>query len=179
VKLFRQAASPHQTALAMIGAKPGGSVVVIGAAEPAVAAEVALVTGLNGRTLVIVPRGIASTVVEKAATEAGALVDVETSDLVSLPAGDGAFDVAVIPDADADANLDGVIREAARVVRSGGRVVVIKGRKVTGFRKLLSGSPSDSGAADDRVVSLLSGAGLRGARLLGQAEGISYFEGTK
>ena len=163
----------------MIGAKAGGSVVVIGAAGPAVAAEVALVTGLNGRTLVIVPRGIAPAVVEKAATEAGALVDIETSDLASLPVADGAFDIAVISDADVDASLDGVIREAARVVRAGGRVVVVKGRKVTGLRKLLSGSASDTAAADDRILSLLSGAGLRGTRLLGLAEGVSYFEGTK
>lgn len=163
----------------MIGAKAGGSVVVIGATDPAVAAEVALVTGLNGRTLVIVPRGIAPAVVLKAATEAGALVDIETSDLASLAVADGAFDIAVIADADADTNLDGVIREAARVVRSGGRVVVIKGRRVTGFRKLLSGSVSDASSTDDRIVSLLTGSGLRGARLLGQAEGVSYFEGTK
>jgi SAM-dependent methyltransferase len=179
VKLFRQGTPPHQTALAMIGAKAGGIVVVIGASDPGVAAEVALVTGLNGRTLVIVPPGAASAGVEKAAAEAGALVDVETSDLASLPAADGGFDIAVVSDVDAAEGLDRVIREAARVVRPGGRVVVIRGRKVTGFRKLLAGSGSETSTADDRIISLLSGSGLRGARRLGQAEGVSYFEGTK
>ena len=55
MKLFRNAASPYQTSLAMIGAKAGSTVIVVGASEPALAAEVALVTGLNGRTLAVVP----------------------------------------------------------------------------------------------------------------------------
>ena len=134
MKLFRSGPSPHQTALAMIGAKPGSTVIVIGMGDPALAAEVALVTGLNGRTLVIVPSADAQPRVETAAASAGALVDVETSDPTSLPAADSAFDIAVVTDlAPATPNGDQIVREAARVVRSGGRVVMIEGRKSAAF----------------------------------------------
>lgn len=179
MKLFRRGPPPHQTALAMIGAKAGSAVVVIGASDPARTAEVALVTGLNGRTLVVVPSADAQPLVEAAAANAGALIDVETADLASLPAPDGAFDIAVIELANDPTNLDRVIREAARVVRPGGRVVVIKGRKVSGLRKLLSAAPSGTNTTMDDIVRLLSETGLRGTRLLGGADGIQYFEGTK
>ena len=72
MKLFRPGASPHQTALAMVGAKAGSAVVIIGAEDPAFSAEVALVTGLNGRTLIVVAAADAEPRVEAAATNAGA-----------------------------------------------------------------------------------------------------------
>src|SRR5687767_4696563 len=50
---FRKGASPHQTAIAMIGAKSGSRVLVVGAGDAAVAGEVALVAGLNGHVLVV------------------------------------------------------------------------------------------------------------------------------
>ena len=180
MKLFRSGPSPHQTALAMIGAKPGSTVIVIGVGDPALAAEVALVTGLNGRTLVIVPSADAQPRVETAAASAGALVDVETSDPTSLPAADSVFDIAVVTDlAPATPNGDQIVREAARVVRAGGRVVMIEGKRVGGLRKLLPASQPETNTPTDELVRLLSGAGLRGTRLLGSAEGISYYEGTK
>ena len=178
VKLFRPAASPHQTALAMIGAKPGSTVIVVGASEPALAAEVALVTGLNGRTLVVVPDRANQPAIDAAAANAGALIDVETAPATALPGADGTFDIAVLLDLGHAADRDRIIREAARVVRPSGRIVVIDGRKASGIRKLLGGG-GPAGAGSEDIVARLATAGLRGARLLGSAEGISYFEGTR
>ena len=109
------------------------------------------------------------------------LIDIETAPPTSLPAADGAFDIAVVTGlAPASANLDEVVREAARVVRPGGRVVVIHGRKV---RRTQETHWECCGRDEIRRVKassrLLSRAGLRGTRKLGSAEGISYFEGTK
>lgn len=180
MKLFRPGASPHQTALAMVGAKAGSAVVIIGAEDPAFSAEVALVTGLNGRTLIVVASADAQPRVEAAATNAGALVDIETAAPTSLPAADGAFDIAVVTGlAHISANLDEVVREAARVVRPGGRVVVIHGRKVGGLKKLIGSAAAETDPAGEGIVGALSRAGLRGTRKLGSEEGISYFEGTK
>ena len=180
MKLFRPGASPHQTALAMVGAKAGSAVVIIGAEDPAFSAEVALVTGLNGRTLIVVASADAQPRVEAAATNAGALIDIETAPPTSLPAADGAFDIAVVTGlAHASANLDEVVREAARVVRPGGRVVVIHGRKVGGLKKLIGSAAAETDPAGEGIVGALSRAGLRGTRKLGSEEGISYFEGTK
>jgi SAM-dependent methyltransferase len=178
VKLFRPAAPPHQTALAMIGAKTGGLVIVVGASEPALAAEVALVTGLNGRTLVVIPDAAHKTPLETAAANAGALIDVEIAPATSLPAADGAFDVAVLPDMSHAADRTQIVREAARVIRPGGRVVIISGRKTGGLKKLFAGSASATPEGEG-ILSSLANAGLRGTRLLGTADGISYFEGTR
>jgi ubiquinone/menaquinone biosynthesis C-methylase UbiE len=179
VKLFRSGPPPHQTALAMVGAKAGSTVIVVGARDPALTAEIALVTGLNGRTLVVDPSGEERSRIEAAAANAGALVDIETAPLTSLPLADGASDVAVITDLGDASSRDQIVREAARVVRPGGRVVVIEGKKTGGLRKLWTGGGSSDAIAADQILAVLSAVGLRATRLLGSAEGISYFEGTK
>jgi SAM-dependent methyltransferase len=179
VKFFRPAASPHQTSLAMIGAKAGSTVIVVGASEPALAAEVALVTGLNGRTLVVVPDRASQTAIDTAAANAGALVDVETAPATALPGAGGTFDIAVLLDAGHASDRDRIVREAARVIRPGGRVVIIEGKKSGGLRKLLGGSATSAVTGGDDITAALARAGLRGARLLGSADGISYFEATR
>jgi ubiquinone/menaquinone biosynthesis C-methylase UbiE len=180
MKLFRQAPSPHQTALAMIGAKPGSTVIIVGASEADLSAQVALVTGLNGRTIVAVPTADAKPQIESAAASAGALVEIETAPATALPAGDGEADIVVITGlGQVQDSVDGILREAVRTLRPGGRVIVIEGKKPAGFMKRWSGGSARSAVATDEIAALLSGAGLRGTRLLGSAEGVSYFEGTK
>ena len=178
--LFRSGPPPHQTGLAMVGAKPGSTVVLAGGGDPALAAEIALVTGLNGRTLVVDPSVDERARIEAAAARAGALIDIETAPLTKLPVIDGTFDIAVVNElGDPGVNRDQTVREAARVVRTGGRVVVIEGKKTAGLRKLWSGGGDRDTIAADEIIAVLGAAGLRATRLLGSAEGVSYFEGTK
>lgn len=180
MKLFRAGPSPHQTALAMIGAKPGSTVLIVGASEPDLSAEVALVTGLNGRTIVAAPTPDSQPQIELAAANAGALVEIETAPPTALPAGDGTVDIAIITGlGKAAADREAIAREATRTVRPGGRVIVIEGKRTAGLRKMWSAAPSASAIAADDIIRMLVAAGLRGARLLASAEGVSYFEGTK
>jgi ubiquinone/menaquinone biosynthesis C-methylase UbiE len=108
---------PFQTALAMIGAKPGSQVLVVGAGDGRLAAAVAGVTGLNGRTLVIDPSAEAHVVVDRAAAEAGVLVEFETSGLSALSAASNVFDVTVVNQrgAPAAAAVGPLLDEAVRV----------------------------------------------------------------
>jgi ubiquinone/menaquinone biosynthesis C-methylase UbiE len=180
MKLFRTGPSPHQTALAMIGAKPGSTVIIVGASEPALSAEVALVTGLNGRTIVAVPSADSKPQIEMAAANAGALVEVEIAPATALPAADGTVDVAVITGlGEAGDDRDRILRDATRTVRPGGRVIVIEGKKSTGILTRWHRGSARPAVATEEIPSLLTAAGLRGARILGSVEGISYFEGTK
>ena len=160
----------------MIGAKTGSTVIIVGASEPELAAEVALVTGLNGRTIVAIPSPDSKPQIELAAANAGALVEIETAPPTTLPVGDGTVDIAVITGLGED-KRDLIVREAMRAVRPGGRVIVIEGKKPAGLRKLWSASPAAAGG--DEIVATLAAAGLRGTRRLGDAEGVSYFEGMK
>ena len=162
----------------MIGAKAGTTVIIVGASEPELAAEVALVTGLNGRTIVAIPSPDLKPPIELAAANAGALVEIETAPATTLPVGDGTVDIAVITGlGEAGDKRDLLVREAMRALRPGGRVIVIEGKKPAGLRKLWGAGPPAAGG--DEIVATLAAAGLRGTRRLGDAEGVGYFEGTK
>jgi ubiquinone/menaquinone biosynthesis C-methylase UbiE len=175
---FRKGLSPHHTALAMIGAKPGDRVLMLGAADPGLAAEVALVTGLNGSTTVCDPVATARANVEAAARDAGALVEFEDAPLTALPAADGSFDVAVLlgtaPPAGTHASA--VCVEAMRVLRPGGRLIVIEGTKAGGFFRA---KPSVPRRPAPEILALLDEIGTRARRELADVDGVAYYEGRK
>ncbi len=176
--LFKKAPSPHQTALAMVGARPGDRVLVAGRPEPAVVAELARTTGLSGQTLLAIDAS-AKAAYDAAAADAGVLV--ESIDVAAgstrLPDTGGHHDVVVLHfdlatlAGDARAAL---AADAIASLRPGGRVVVIEGRRPTGW---FGGRHTTLG--DDAVMATLSGAGGLAVRALGSAEGVSYFEARK
>lgn len=179
MKLFRSGLSPHHTALAMIGARPGHTVVVFGAGDPALAAELALVTGLNGRTVVADSRDQTRASVAAAAEHAGALLDFELLTGGELPIERGTVDLVVLQQhfgAVGGGGEHGILGEALRLVRSGGRVVAIEGER---RRARLFGSPPPPGISGDAIVSRFSGAGMIAARVLAESEGVVYVEGRK
>jgi len=178
MKLFRSGLSPHHTALAMIGARPGHTVVVLGAADLPLAAAVALVTGLNGRTAVADRRDEIRHSVTAAAAQAGALVDFELMTGVELPIESGTVDVVVLQQ-ELGARAGGeqaIMNEVMRLVRSGGRVVAIEGER---RRARLFGSAPPPPITGDAIVSLFNAAGLIAARVLAESEGVVYVEGRK
>lgn len=177
--LFRPGLPAHHTAVAMVGAKPGGRVLVIGAANGALAAELALVTGLNGRTLVVDRSQTAPEQVKAAAARAGALVDYEDAPATMLPLDAGTFDVVVIQQSlAAPADRSPIVAEATRVLRAGGRVVVIEGTARAGiFGAITRGTPPKADAKS--LLETMTAAGLKAVRLLSESEGVAYLEGTK
>lgn len=179
MKLFRSGLSPHHTALAMIGAKPAMNILVIGAADPALAGEVALVTGLNGRTVVAAVDEGARSRIQAAEANAGAIVDFEPCPSGTVPFESGTFDVVVVQQelsARPDAQRS-TIAEAARVARVGGRVVAIEGEQQKGGFAMWRKAASHM--AGEEIVSLMSTAGLIAVRVLGESEGVVYVEGRK
>ena len=177
---LRPGLPPHVTGLAMIGSKPAQQVLIVGAADPGLAAAVGTVTGLNGRTVVVDPASGAEQAVQKAAADAGTLVEFEQGPLAPLSAATDAFDIVVLcrtlgrPEAPPTIQ----IAEAKRVIRSGGRVVVIQrgkpGGMFGGFRANAPGA-----LTGDAIRDLLDGAGLAAARVLADVGGVIYIEGSK
>jgi ubiquinone/menaquinone biosynthesis C-methylase UbiE len=181
LKLFRGAGeTPHRTAVSMVGARPGDSVLFCGAGRPDLAGAVGAVTGLNGQTTVVDRRDEAEARVAAGAAAAGALVDFEDAPLTRLPFDNGRWDVAVIADGLAPLGGDAttVVSEAVRVVRPGGRVVIIDRVSRPGLFGLFR-TPEASVTPAETVTGTLTAAGLRGVRLLAEVEGVRYFEGTK
>jgi hypothetical protein len=177
MKWFRKGPSPHQTALAMVGAKAGDRVVIVGTDDPGLAAELACLTGLNGQTVVVGPAA-AGSLIETAAAKAGALIEMaETLPSARIRAVEG-FDIAVWIADLAAVDEDGRRRSVLLLLdalRPGGRVIVLdRGRKAG----LLGGrqAPVTPGA---EVVAMLTRAGAIAARELATAEGVTYFEARK
>jgi ubiquinone/menaquinone biosynthesis C-methylase UbiE len=163
----------------MIGAKPGGHVLAIGASNAALVAELALVTGLNGRTLVVDRAPGTRDLVKAAAARAGALVDFEDAPATMLPLDAGTFDVVVIQQAlAAAADRSQVIAEAARVLRVGGRVVIIEGATRAGILGVLARSAAPKADAKS-LLETMTAAGLKAVRVLSESDGVLYLEGTK
>jgi ubiquinone/menaquinone biosynthesis C-methylase UbiE len=180
MKWLRQGRSPYQTAVAMIGTKPGQRVLIVGASDGKLAAAIALVTGLNGRTLVVDRTAEAQTRVERAAADAGALVDFERATSTMLPLDAGAFDLAVVQRelGAPTAEPSKILAEAARVVRDGGRVLVIEAAPRQGVLSMLQ-RPARQSMESASIRDLLASLGLRAARVLAEADGAVYVEAVK
>jgi ArsR family transcriptional regulator len=166
--------------MAMVGARPGQTVLMMGAADPGLAAAVAVVTGLNGRTVVADPSSEAEETVLAAAASEGTLVEFETGTLTRLPFDPGAFDIAVICQSlpRSDEQPARMITEAARLVREGGRIVVIEGarpQRVLG----MSRAPARPSLSGITISDWLTAAGLRAARVLAESDGLTYVEASK
>jgi ubiquinone/menaquinone biosynthesis C-methylase UbiE len=178
VKWLREGPSPYKTALAMIGPKPGQQVVVLGTGDGGLAAAIALVTGLNGRTLVVDPAPDARKQLDTAAAKAGALVDFDGAPLAMLPLDSDHFDIAVLQHALGNPADSAVLSEAARVVREGGRLLVIEDAPRPGLLGFL-GRGKTPRADGGTVRDLLLTVGLRAARVLAESDGVMYVEAVK
>lgn len=177
LKWFRKGPSPYQTSLAMVGVKAGDRVLLAGAPEPELAAQLARLTGLNGQTVAANQPPAGRTAIEAAAAAEGVLVEFADAPPEQLPADDGVVDVVVLAVQKAgasDAAWRALLDEGFRSLRAGGRIIVIEGVRKSG----LFGSTSAPAPADTVSPQLIA-AGGRAARLLASAEGLTYYEAQK
>ena len=163
----------------MVGAKTGSSVLVMGASDTTLAAEVALVTGISGRTLVVDPDPNSEKRVETAGGQAGSLMEFLRAPLGMLPLDSDTFDVTVLPGfaLDAPHERTTVVAEAFRVTRPGGRIVIVSRERRPGVFGAIA--PKLPTLEPDAATSLLSNAGAKAVRHLASQNGVAYYEGRK
>ncbi|MFI5178100.1 MAG: methyltransferase domain-containing protein [Vicinamibacterales bacterium] len=174
---LRQGPSPYQTGVAMVGARPGDRVLVIGSTDPGLPAALSLVTGLTGEVRAVDRAPGAAQRIASAAAKAGALVEFDDAPPTRLPFDAGAFDVAVINrrlSSLAEAERTPCAAEALRILRPGGRLVAIDAVPRTGLFGLLTQARATLTA--DLLRDILTRAGCRATRVLGEADGIIYME---
>jgi len=151
---------------------------VVGCSKPKVVAQLATRPGLTGQASAVDDSAERTAKAAEAAQKEGALLDVETAPVTRLPYEADAFDVVVInhllPQLPAEGRA-ACLAEAARVLRGGGRCVVIQGGRRTGLAGLFG-----SGAAMpvDEVHRLMKGAGFRAVQTLAEREGLAFVEGA-
>jgi ubiquinone/menaquinone biosynthesis C-methylase UbiE len=176
LKWFRKELSPHQTALAMVGVKSADQVVVVGAADADLPAQLALITGLNGQTLVV-DQAEARARVDAAAARVGALVEFVDAPPTALPVAAESADVLVMAFGLGSLGADArhaAVGEAIRVLRPGGRTIVIEGIKTA-----RASPPPEQTVEAEEVLARLTVVGGKAVRLLATVNGRTYFEARK
>jgi SAM-dependent methyltransferase len=179
---FLRKNDPHMLAVGMASVKMGDQIAQIGCADGGRLGAIALKVGLSGRAAAIMPDEAAAARARKGAADAGVLVDVEVAPPTRLPLEDNAFDLVVVDDTGGLLAMmrpeDRVktVREALRILRPGGRVMVIgavpRGGLGAIFTRAQSGPPFDPKPS-------LEADGFKFVRHLAEREGLRFVEGLK
>jgi ubiquinone/menaquinone biosynthesis C-methylase UbiE len=166
----------------MTGVKMGDRLVHVGCADGGRLAAVASKVGLSGRAVAVVPDDASAGRVRKGAERAGVLVEIEIAPPTRLPLEDDAFDLAVIDETGgmlatmrADDRV-AAVGEARRVVRPGGRVMVIGAVRRGGLSALFTRAQSIP-AFDPKT--LLAADRFRAVRTLAERDGLVFIEALK
>src|SRR5438093_11779345 len=184
--MFLKRDNPYSLVVGMTGVKMGDRLLHVGCAHGGRLGAVAVKVGLSGRAAVSVPDEAAAARAQKGAANAGVLVDVDVAPPTRLPFDDAAFDLAVVDDT---GGLFGTmraedrvaaVRELARVLRPGGRVVMIGATPRGGIGALLSRAESGPPfVSSGDAVKALEADGFRSARVIGEREGLAFVEAIK
>ena len=183
---FTRRAESHLLAVSMTGVKMGDRVAFVGCAHGGRLAAIASKVGLSGRAVAVVPDERAAALTQKGAEQAGVLVEIELAPPTALPIENNAIDLAVVDDTAGflatipPADRVAVIRELVRVLRPGGRVVVVGAGPVSGIARLVTRAPAAvSLTASGDVNAALAANGFSIVRTLAEREGLVFVEGIK
>jgi ubiquinone/menaquinone biosynthesis C-methylase UbiE len=184
--MFLKNGDPYLLIVGMTGVKMGDKFLQVGCAHGGRLAAVASKVGLSGRAVVAAPDEASAARARKAAEEAGVLVEVEIAAPTRLPLADDEFDLAVVDDT---AGLFGTmrpegrvaaIRELVRVLRRGGRVLVVGAVPRGGLGAVLSRTQSGPPfVASGDATEALEADGFKSVRTLAEREGLVFVEGIK
>ena len=184
--MFLKKGDPYLLIVGMTGVKMGDKFVQIGCAHGGRLAAVAGKVGLSGRAAVVAPDEASAERARKAAEDAGVLVEIEVGPPDRLPLPDNEFDLAVVDDT---AGLLGTmrpegrvaaIRELVRVLRPGGRALVVGSVPRGGLGAVLSRTQSGPPfVASGDATRALEADGFKSVRTLAEREGLVFVEGIK
>lgn len=148
----------------MIGARLGDRMLACGTGDPGLVAVVGKVTGLSGRAVAYAGTPEEAARVRAASEGAGVLVEIVEGPPHGLPFAEGDFDLALV-DA-VSAPVATLLPEIKRVLRAGGRVVLV-------VREKVAGAPAPA------EVQALTASHFKGARVLFDRDGYGIVEALK
>ena len=166
--------------VSMCGVRMGERVLQVGVDEASLVGALAAKAGLSGQASVAVADEAAAAKVRGAGENAGVLLDVRVTPPHTLPFDGGAFDVAVVHgvrgllSALDEATGLAALRELHRVLRQGGRLVIIEPGPGGGL-----GAMFRSKAPGTTSTAALATAGFKATRVLAEREGYTFTEGLK
>ncbi len=166
----------------MTGVKMGDQVALVGCSNGARLGAIARQVGLSGRAVGLMPDRETAERMRKGAAAAGALVEIEITSPVRLKADNDAFDLVVVDDTGGllasmrAEDRTGVFKDLRRIVRPGGRVVIIGTVPRGGVGVLIS--RAQSGPPFD-PMPWLTAENFKAVRLLAERDGLKFIEGTR
>lgn len=178
MRLLRPREDPRTFALAMVGVKMGDRLLQIGAGDGRLLAALASKVGLTGRACGIdeAEEGIAR--MQEAAAREGVLIEPQQAPADALPFEAAAFDVVILHEMLRDASPENravIVAEVVRVLRSGGRCLIVDRASRGGLAGLFGGSrPADP---TYKPEELLRAGGFKAVRTLGEGTGLRFVEG--
>jgi ubiquinone/menaquinone biosynthesis C-methylase UbiE len=177
--LFRKTAREEPLAVTMAAVKLGNRFLAVGVRDPALIAVLAAKAGLTGTACAVDADETAVTQAAASIEAAGVLADVTRAPWGRWPYADGSFDVAVIRNLLPSLTPDDrrhCVAEVLRVLRPGGRALVIDGSERGAFARLTGGSRT---APSYDPVGTFKAAGFGAVRELANLDGVVYVEGIK
>lgn len=179
-------------AVTMSGLRMGERLLQLGVDDARLAGVLAAKVGLSGHAAVAVTDDASAERARHAAADAGVLIEVRVAPLDVLPFPDDDIDVVIVhgrlwAGAGHDpSSRAGAIRECHRVLRRGGRIIVVEGGTRKGVLGLWDGilrrrEPGRAAvaAADATALAALGAAGFRPVRVVGELDGFRFTEGLK
>jgi ubiquinone/menaquinone biosynthesis C-methylase UbiE len=177
---FRKTAPAELLPVTMAAVKLGDRFLAVGVRDPALIAALAVKTGLTGTACAMDADEARVKQAAQVIERDGALAEVVRAPFGMLPYGDGSFDVAVISDLLPTLTADvrsRCIAETLRVLRPGGRAVVIEPARRGGFGALVNRQAIDPTYGGP--VKALKDEGFAAVRIIAETHGITYAEGIK
>ena len=177
---FRKTAPSEPLAVTIAGVKLGHRFLAVGVREPALIAVLGGKAGLTGTTCAVDADEAAVAKAAAAIEAAGVLAEVTRAPWGMWPYNEGSFDVALVRDLLATLTPDHrsrCVSETLRVLRPGGRAIVIEPAPRGGIGALLKRQtvdPSYRGA-----LQALKDGGFAAVRELAESNGVIYVEGIK
>jgi SAM-dependent methyltransferase len=170
--------------ITMTGVRMGEHLLQIGIDDPVTVGTLAKKVGLSGANALAAPSDADAQRATSAANAAGVLIDVQVTRWRAFPFDAGSFDIVVVhgargllaslPPEDRVACL----QECRRMLRQGGRIVIIEAGARGGLAGLLRGHRvNEHYAKAGGAEGALKAEGFRPVRVLGEVEGYKFTEG--
>lgn len=183
MRFFRKSGGPHDFAVSMVGVKMGDRLLALNSRDGRLFAALAAKVGLTGRASTVEQSAEAAARVRDALARAGVHAEIDVAPFDRLPYDADAFDLVVVRDLVARVRPETRVRclqESWRVLRPGGRCLILERSPRSGLGALFGAGPIDphyraSGGAE----GALAAERFRAVRRLAEREGLAFFEGTK